>query len=352
MQAPIASGWTAGGAVAISVRGQLVFVKGYGLANLETRTPVSPNTVFRIGSLTKQFTATALLLLAEDGALSVDDPVSKYLPAFPREDATTIRQLLTHTSGIREFVGAEGFDTETRLPHTTDQLVEYVLRAQPLHVFEPGVQMAYSNSNYALAGAIVERVTDSSLGAFMKARIFDPLGMSHTALDRVRDVVLDRASGYDRIRVETAGYANARPIDMSVPFGAGAMRSTVGDLVIWANALTQGKVLKDSTYRLMITPARLASGELPARVAADGSRSVMRYGTGLGIEGPPNAPTLVHDGGIDGFTATIRIYTAAGVVVAAMVNTSPSPHLPFGRVVAAVEEDPVLTTADWPSAGK
>ncbi len=127
MQAPVTSGWTAGGAVAVMRRGEVVFARGYGSANLETGTPATPDTIFRIGSLTKQFTAAAMLLLQEDGKLAIDDRVSGYIREFPAEDPTTIRQLLTHTSGIADYVGRPGFRRETLLPHSTDELVAYVL---------------------------------------------------------------------------------------------------------------------------------------------------------------------------------------------------------------------------------
>lgn len=323
-------------------RGRLVLAQGYGFADLETNTRATADSVFRIGSLTKQFTAAAVLLLAEQGALSVDEPVSKYLPAFPADDPTTIRQLLTHTSGIADYVGRDGFVRETKLPHTTDELVSYVLAKSPLHDFPSGTQWAYSSSNYVLAGAIAERVSGMRLAAFLKARIFEPLGMFNTALDDARDVVANRASGYDRIAVETVGYANARQIDMSVPFAAGAMRSTVRDLAVWSDAVTHGKVLKDASFRIMIEPARLTDGTLPTRLRPDGSRGTIRYGMGVGVGDSGLAPVLAADGAIDGFTSVMKAYAGTDVVLVALVNTSPSAHLPFAKIMAAVDVDPAV----------
>lgn len=337
MREPVRTGWTAGGAVAVMRKGKLVFARGYGMANLETGTPVTPESVFRIGSLTKQFTATAILLLAEDSKLSVDDPVRKYIPELPAGDQTTIRQLLTHTSGIADYVGRPGFERETLLPHTTDQLLAYVLAKAPLHNFEPGAKWEYSSSNYALAGAIVERVSRLPLGAFLKARIFDPLRMTSTALDSSEDVVPHRAAGYDRLKVETPGYINTHQISMSVPFAAGAMRSTVGDLVRWADALTHGRVLKPASNQQMITPVRLNDGKLSS------------YGMGIFVSGAPTHPNLSHDGAIDGFTSTLAIYTGPDVEVAALVNTSPSSHLPFRDVTAAVKADVGVAPLPKPS---
>lgn len=336
MQGPVDAGWTAGGAVAVMRAGKVVFARGYGVANLETGTPVTPDTVFRIGSLSKQFTAVAVLLLQQDGKLRLDDPARTYLPQMPAGDPTTIRQLLTHTSGIADYAGREGFDRETLLPHTTDQLLAFVLSKAPLHTFEPGTEWQYSSSNYALAGAIVERVSGMSLGGFLKLRIFDPLGLKSTALDSERDVVPRRASGYDRT---PSGYANARAISMTVPFAAGAMRSTVRDLLVWADALSHGRVLQPDSYRQMTTPVRLNDGSLPVVTLPGGGRQVVSYGMGVNVAGDPRRPDLWHDGAIDGFTSRLGVFGASDVAVAILVNTSPSAHLPIAKVIEALQSD-------------
>lgn len=340
MAEPIASGWTAGGAVGVMRRGEIVFARGYGFANLETSTPVTPGAVFRIGSISKQFTAAAVLLLAQDGELSLDDRVQKHLPQFPGDDPTTIRQLLNHTSGIVDYVGREpDFMNETRLPHTPEDLAVYALQAKPLHQFPPGTAHLYSSSNYALAGLIVERVSGQPLAAFLKARIFAPLGMKDTALDDALEVVPDRASGYDRVKADVPGYANARPVDMSVPYAAGAMRSTVGDLLIWSDALTHGRVLSPESYEQMITPGRVPGGGLPLRTLRDGSTRTISYGLGVELAGAPGALQIVHGGAIDGFTSDLKIYVSRDVAVAVLVNTSPSSHLPFAKVGQAIERE-------------
>jgi len=340
MAEPIAAGWVAGGAVAVMRRGQIVFERGYGSANLETMTPATSGAVFRIGSITKQFTAAAILLLAEDGKLSLDDRVAKHLPQFPADDPTTIRQLLNHTSGIVDYVGREpDFANETRLPHSTDELVAYALKADPRHRFPPGTAHLYSSSNYVLAGAIVERLSGESLAAFLKRRIFQPLGMRDTALDDALDVVPLRASGYDRLKADAEGYVNARPVDMSVPYAAGAMRSTVRDLLVWSDALTHGRILSAESYRQMTTPARLPNGDLPLRTRRDGSKRPVSYGLGLETGEALGAVRLEHGGAINGFTSDLKMYVGADVTVVALVNTSPSAHLPFAKIAAAVERE-------------
>ena len=341
MSRAVDTGWTPGGVIAVARGGKLVFARGYGRANLETGTPATPDTVFRIGSLTKQFTAAAVLLLAQDGRLRIDDPVGKHLSEFPQGDRTTIRQLLTHTSGIADYVG-RAYERETLFPHTSDQLVAYVLAKSPLHDFSPGTQWQYSSSNYALAGAIVERVSGMSLSAFLKTRIFDPLGMASTALDNSRDVVPHRASGYDRTPL---GFANARAISMTVPFAAGGIRSTARDLLVWTDALTHGRVLNGDSYRLMTTPVRLSDGSLPSQVSPDGVRRPVSYGMGLFIGGDAAHPDLWHEGAIDGFTSHLGHFGRSDIDVAILLNTPPSDHLPISAVVDALGSEAVHAQA-------
>ena len=198
-QQDVSSGRVAGAAVAVLHNRQLVFAKGYGRANLELAAPVSTKTVFRIGSLTKQFTAAGVLLLAEQGKLKIDDKLSVYLPDFPRANEVTLRDLLDHTSGIHNFTEGPVIDKISTSGATVQELVADIAGQSPLYDFEPGTGWWYSNSNYALLGAVIEKVSGKSWGAFMKAEIFDRLGMADTAADNARDVVPGRASGYSLI---------------------------------------------------------------------------------------------------------------------------------------------------------
>jgi CubicO group peptidase (beta-lactamase class C family) len=340
MAESIGTGWVAGGVVEVARGGQVVFAKAYGSSNLEMAVPTSTSDVFRIGSLTKQFTASAMLLLVQDGRLSLDDRVGKFLPSFPKDDSTTIRQLLNHTSGIVDYVGSSDFEERDKwLPLKTDELLRLIYAARPFHKFQPGSDWEYSSSNYALASAIIEHVSGLPLGQFLKERIFQPLGMKDTALDDGRDLVPRRASGYDRIAVATPGYQPARTISMTVPFGAGAMRSTARDLIVWSNALTHGWLLTAASYRQMTTPARLNDGSLPVRTKPDGSKASIRYGFGVFLSDNEAEPALTHDGGIDGFTSRLSYYPEADAEVVMLVNTSPSSHLPFPKITDAVQAD-------------
>lgn len=185
----VSSGRVAGAVVAVLRDGHLVFAKGYGRANLELAAPVSTNTVFRIGSLTKQFTAAGVLLLAEQGKLKIDDKLSVYLPSFPRAGEVTLRDLLDHTSGIHNFTESPVIDKISTSGATVDELVADIAGQSPLYDFDPGKGWWYSNSNYALLGAVIERVSGKTWAAFMRAEIFDKLGMADTAADNAHDVV-------------------------------------------------------------------------------------------------------------------------------------------------------------------
>src|SRR5690242_3159877 len=193
------SGHVAGAAVAVLRNGQLILAKGYGRSNLELATPVNARTVFRIGSLTKQFTAAGVLLLAEQGKLKIDDRLSLYLPDFPRANEVTLRDLLNHTSGIHNFTDGPVIDKISANGATVQELVTDIASQSPLYDFEPGTGWWYSNSNYALLGAVIEKVSGESWGAFMKAEIFDRLGMADTAADDAFDIVPGRASGYSLV---------------------------------------------------------------------------------------------------------------------------------------------------------
>lgn len=342
MQAPVDSGWTAGGAVAVMRNGVVVFARGYGMANLETGTRADPDSVFRVGSLTKQFTAVSLLLLAQDGKLTLDDRAGLYLPQMSDDDPTTIRQLLNHTAGFHDYVGGQDFDRIRWLPLTSEQLVSHVLTLNSARQFPAGTGWAYSSSNYALAGAIVETVSGKPLREFMAERIFRPLGMTRTALDDDGALAPGRASGYDRLVVDQSGYRNANTVSLTTAFAAGALRSTVQDLLIWSNALTHDGILSPESYREMLTTARLNDGAHATYRDEKGENHAIEYALGIGVTGDPVKPVLSHDGAIDGFTAMLTVFTGADLAVAIGVNTSPSQHLPFDGVMAAIRADPAF----------
>ena len=329
------SGHVAGIAIAVLQHGQLVFKRGYGRSNLELGTPTSVKTVFRIGSLTKQFTATGVLLLAEQGKLKIDDKLSLYFPDFPRANDVTLRDLLNHTSGIHNFTEGPVIDKISTSGATVRQLVADIAGQSPLYDFDPGNGWWYSNSNYALLGAVIEKVSGESWGAFMKAQIFDKLGMADTAADDARDVVARRASGYSLIDGAPGKFRNADFTDMSVPYAAGALRSTVEDLARWNAGLYGGQLLKPQTLKEMLAPGRLRNGaEDQTAIAWPGGKAFAPppgyvpgpYAFGLEHHSENGRRVIGHDGSIAGFDALMQTYIDEGVTIIVLTNTNGAAH--------------------------
>jgi CubicO group peptidase (beta-lactamase class C family) len=211
----VASGETPGLAVGLVSSGRLVLCKGYGKANLELGTLVTPDTVFNVFSVTKTFTASGIMQLVERGHMALDDPISRYLPAFPG-GAVTVRQLLNHTSGIHDYVDA--YPQLPLLGATPDQLVsEYISRQTPIFAFEPGTMYLYSNSNYVLLGKVIEGVSGRPYRDFIAQSVFPRAGLRSTAVDRNEDVVPRRASGYVPRPGSPGGFGNAYLREMLAP---------------------------------------------------------------------------------------------------------------------------------------
>lgn len=331
----IDSGRVAGVAVAVLRDGQLVFSSGYGRSNLELAAPVRVRTVFRIGSLTKQFTAAGVLLLAEQGKLKIDDKLSLYLPNFPRANEVTLRDLLNHTSGIHNFTEGPLVDKISRSGATVQQLVTDIADQSPLYDFDPGKGWWYSNSNYALLGAVIEKVAGESWATFMKTEIFDKLGMADTAADDARDVVPGRASGYSLINGARGKFRNADFTDMSVPYAAGALRSTVEDMARWNAGLYGGKLLKPESLKEMLAPGRLRNGaEDQTAIAWPGGKAFAPpsgyvpgpYAFGLEHHSEDGRRIIGHDGSIAGFDALMQSYVDEGLTIIVLTNTNGAAH--------------------------
>ena len=215
------------GTVIVARDNEILFNKGFGSANLEWDIPNSPTTKFRLGSVTKQFTAASILLLEERGKLKIDDPINKYLPDAPDAwDKITIFNLLTHTSGIPNFTNFPEYQKEQLTAHTPKQIVD-IFRDKPLD-FKSGERMSYSNSGYILLGYLLEKVSGETYQDFLQKNIFDPLGMKDSGYDSNSAIIPNRASGYSP---GPDGLINAGYVDMSIPLSAGALYSTTEDLV-------------------------------------------------------------------------------------------------------------------------
>jgi D-alanyl-D-alanine carboxypeptidase len=288
------------GAVLVAVDGRPVLRRGVGLADRELGVAATPEMKFRIGSITKQFTATAILQLQEAGKLSIDDPVSKYYPDAPAAwSKITLRELLTHTSGIPSYTALPAFfDREGRLPHTPDELIR-LTRDKPLE-FEPGAGYAYDNSGYILLGYVVEKVSGERYADYLKRYIFEPLGMTGSGYDEDAPIIAGRARGYQR--GPDGAWRNAPFLDMSVPFAAGSLYSTVDDLLRWDQALYAARPLSSASLKAMLTDYG------------------HHYGFGFEIDQKWGQDRIWHNGGIHGFTSSFQRYPKARVTAVALSN--------------------------------
>ncbi len=240
------------GAVLVAEGDKLLLNKGYGQAVVEWNIPNAPDVKFRLGSLTKQFTATLILLLQQDGKLDIHDPVSKYLPDSPKTwEKITLADLLGHTSGIPNFTNDKEFGTWRMNAHTHEEQLAF-FRNKPLD-FEPGTKFDYSNSNYEVLGVIVEKVSGKTYEEMLQERIFGPLGMKNTGLDHDDLVLPKRAEGYSP---GPKGLVVARSESMTVPWAAGSLYSTTGDLLLWEHGLFGHKILNEASLKLMTTPGK------------------------------------------------------------------------------------------------
>jgi CubicO group peptidase (beta-lactamase class C family) len=286
------------GAVLVARGDKILFKKAYGSANLEWNIPNTPTTRFRIASVTKQFTAAAILLLEERGKLKLEDPISKYYADAPDAwSRITLKNLLQHTSGIPDFTQEPDMETwMTQRTAPTDSVKR--VRDKPLQ-FEPGAEMRYSNTGYVLLGIAIEKASGTSYAAFLKQNIFDPLGMKDSGYDENEPILARRASGY---MPGASGPVNAKYTDMSLPFAAGGLYSTVEDLLRWERALFGKKVLSESSLEKMIAPGK------------------NDYGFGLYVTEKAGRLVIYHGGGIAGFNSQLAHYPKDGVTVVALSN--------------------------------
>lgn len=320
---------TAGLAIGVSRSGRPDILRGYGFANLEDQALVTADTAFRIGSITKEFTAACILLLAERGKLSLNDPLAKYLPAFPRGSEVTLRQLLTHTSGIHNYTSLPDFFAEiSHRELSTAAMVEVIARERPLFDFEPGTKFTYSNSGFFLLGAVIEKVSGQSYPAFLQANVLSPLELRHTRPDNYAEIVPGRASGYERAKDAPDGFTNADYISITVAASAGAMRSTLGDLLRWQDALLDGKLLKPQSLATMLSPGRLSGGRLASTTAPAGEDGTARleYGLGIAVGTQHGRKMIGHGGSINGFNASLESYPDQQTTIVLLTNTGGGSH--------------------------
>lgn len=285
-----------GATVIVTRDGKPIFRKAYGMANLEAGTPMQPDDALRLASMTKQFTAVAIMLLVDEGKLRLDEDFTRYLPDYPKPAQTvTLDQLLTHTSGIPGYTELPGFGEQIARDLTPAQMIERFKRL-PLQ-FAPGTQMRYNNSAYFLLGAIIERASGMPYADFMAQRIFEPLGMRDTAYEGHERSGKTRVPGYALAEVDgKAAIRPAMPISMTQPYSAGALVSTIDDLARWDAAIAAGKLLTPQRWRTLFAPIAVESG----------NRS--KIARGWFIDELQGRTVAAHSGGIPGFsTDGIRV---------------------------------------------
>lgn len=279
------------GSVLVVEKGKTIYRKGFGMANMEWNIPNGPETKFRIGSVTKQFTAAMILQLVEAGKVRLDGKITDYLPEYRKDtgDRVTVHQLLNHTSGIPSYTGNPAFFGKvSRDPYAVKDFVKEFASGDL--EFEPGTKFIYNNSGYFILGAIIEQVTGKSYAEILEERILKPVGMSDTGYDLHAPLIRNRASGYQK---SADGFTNAPYLDMSLPYAAGSMYSTVDDLLKWDRALYGESVLKAESKKLMFTPG------------------LSKYGYGFVIDDKAigktanKTKTIQHGGGINGFNCLL-----------------------------------------------
>ena len=302
-----------GASVLVVKGGETILRKAYCMSNLELNVPLSSNMVFRIGSVTKQFTSAGIMRLVEQGKLKVSDPITKYLPEYPTHGHNiTIENLLTHTSGIKNYTNmSENMKEIVNEDLTVDELVDSFKKA-PMD-FVPSTSFRYSNSGYILLGAIIEKISGKSYTDYIQDEIFIPLGMTHSYYGSFTKVIPNRVMGY---KVIDGGFLNADYISMRIPYSAGSILSTVDDLQKWNDALHSEKVVSAESYSKMTTPYLLANGK-----NAGSAKSDQGYGYALHVTELKGHRMIGHTGGIPGFTSKVQWMADEKLLVIVLSNT-------------------------------
>jgi CubicO group peptidase (beta-lactamase class C family) len=308
--------WKFHGAVLVAKDGEVLFKKGYGMANIELGVPNTPEMKFQIGSITKQFTSMAILQLEEKGLLSLDDPITRHLPDYPKAtgDSISIHNLLSHTSGIPNYTNMPGVMENVALATSVEDLMG-IFKDEPLD-FEPGEKYQYSNSNYIILGAIIEKISGKAYEDYIQENIFQPLGMTNSGYDHRDRIMKNRAAGYSQD--ENGELINAEFVHMSNPYAAGALYSTVEDMFNWDQALYTDKLLKKSSLNKMFTPNK------------------GNYGYGWVIDEAYGHKRIWHNGGIFGFYTSFNRFVDDEICIMVFSNNDSAPADNIAAGLAAV----------------
>lgn len=276
-----------GATVLIAKNDKILYRKAFGMANLELNVQMKPDHVLPLASITKQFTSVAILILMEQGQLSLKDPLSKYIADFPRGNEITLHHLLNHTSGIKSYTNLPELRTKTRLDMTPEELISS-FKNLPLE-FNPNEKYDYSNSGYVLLGYIIEKLTGMSYEDFIQKTIFDKLGMKNSYYANTYKIIANRANGY---QLYEGNYENAEYMSTTIPYAAGSLMSTVDDMFLWNKAIQNNTLISEKSKHLVFTNHSLSNGTLN------------NYGYGWAINELAGISTLEHTGGINGFSTS------------------------------------------------
>jgi CubicO group peptidase (beta-lactamase class C family) len=317
--------------------GKLIYSHAYGFADREKRSPAKVDTYYEIGSITKQFTAAAILQLQEAGKLHLDDKLSVYLPDAPHASEVTLRQLLAQVSGLPEYLDAMDAAGASTKPASFDQLMSYVA-GKPLD-FTPGSHFEYCNTNYILAGRVIEVVSHETYQHYLQTHLLDPAGMTHTYTVADEAHLSGMAAGYDR---DHGDVERGRTIHATVGWSAGFLVSTVADLEKWDEALRAGRIVTPADYALMSSPGKTSDGEDTG------------YGLGLFVDSVDDQPRVGHTGGSFDFTTANEYFPRQDVQLIAFTNLYRNPE-PGEMITTAIFEDlypSIAAAAARPAAGE
>jgi CubicO group peptidase (beta-lactamase class C family) len=276
-----------GATVLIAKDDKIIYRKAFGMANLELKVQMKPENVFQLASITKQFTSVAILILMEQGKLSLKDPLSKYIADYPRGNEITLHHLLNHTSGIKDYTRIPELRTKTRLDLTTEEMISN-FKNLPLE-FNPNEKYEYSNSGYFLLGYIIEKLSGMSYEDFIQRNVFDKLGMKNSYYGNSHKIIPNRANGY---QFYEGNYENPEYMSTTIPYAAGSLMSTVDDMFLWNNAIQNNALISEKSKQIAFTNHTLTNGKHS------------NYGYGWAINEIEGIKTLEHTGGINGFTTS------------------------------------------------
>lgn len=310
-----------GCAILVTKNGQVVYKKAFGSADLELNVPLAPDMVFNLASITKQFTAVAILQLAEQGKISLQDSLQKFVPDFPSHgQKITIENLLTHTSGIRDYmqINYSGLYME-RWDFSPKQLIDSFKNYSL--IFEPGTKYSYSNSGYYLLGYITEKISGKAYENYVREHILVPLGLDHTYFDSEGIIIQNRVNGYQKAK---EGYKNADYWSPTIAYAAGGLLANTEDLFKWFKGISSYKIIKKETLEKAFTPFTLKDGKS------------ISYGYGWSVHSSGGIKSIEHGGNMSGFTTNEIYYPEQDVFIAILFNSQDAPRDKLSREVSEI----------------